>query len=202
MAIDASGRNLFLGAANSTIARFDLTMGLPGASVQVATPVGTVSRMAAHPSDYLYAVPQGPGDQTIYAYRIDADTGALAPVAGSPYRLGFGPTNLSAVNMAVDPLNDRLYVTASDDALYSYRIGGAGDLALTQGLGTANGGAISASSSGRYVFVGGDNNFGNGRIHVYRVNADGSLTEIVESPLAVPVGNIYDVKAVTARRLP
>ena len=162
MTIDAGGRNLYLGLGNSSIARLDLETAMPGAMTQVGTPVGTIVRMAAHPADYLYALPQTTGDTNIYAYRIDADTGALGELSGSPYRLGFGPTNLSAVNMAVDGRSGHLYVTGNDDALYSYRIGEAGELTLLQGFGTANGGEVSPSNSGRYVFVGGDNSYGRG----------------------------------------
>lgn len=99
----------------------------------------------------------------------------------------------------------RLYATTADDTLHSLRIDrSTGELAWLEALGTANYGTVRASNSGRYVFVGGDNHYGTGQIHVYQVSDDGTLSQIAGSPFSLGATSsvVRDLQAVRQVLLP
>jgi 6-phosphogluconolactonase len=201
--VDASSQFLYVSnLLPSRIRRYPVASGVPGTPVQVDA--FAPFAFAVHPSrPYLYAVHSGSSDQNILAYAVDSATGALTPVAGSPYRLGFGPTNTSATSMVVDNPGAYLYATADDNMLYQYRIdAGTGTLALSRGLGSANAARLGASRSGRYVFAAGDDGVGNIGIRVYRVAEDGTLGEVAGSPFLQTDGPIRDLRTAGSFRLP
>jgi 6-phosphogluconolactonase len=201
----SDGRFLYVGRGiPSSILRYPADAGILGAAVTAATVPGAPLRLVRDPGgQYLYAVTSSPSDQNILGYRIDASTGALAPVSGSPFRLGFGPANISATGLAIDDWGVFLYAAGSDDTLYRYRIDGdTGSLSLAQTLGSPNGARLRVSHSGRYVFAGGDDNSGVGVIRVYEVAPDGTLSEVPGSPFPQTGGPVRDLETINSRRLP
>jgi 6-phosphogluconolactonase (cycloisomerase 2 family) len=44
---------------------------------------------------FLYVTNENPADNTVSAYVIDANTGALTPVAGSPFAAGHNPQSIA-----------------------------------------------------------------------------------------------------------
>ena len=197
--MDPTGSHLYVSRAYpSAILHYPVASGLPGAQAVAASPASAPLRMAAHPGGYLYGIVSGTTHQNILAYQIDSATGGLTAVSGSPFRLGFGPTNISGVSLAIDRGGAWLYATSEDDQLFRYRIeDGSGALTLIQGLGTSNGARVTASNSGRYVFVAGDAG-GVGSVRVYQVGGDGALSEVDGSPFAHPSGVSYDARAIRA----
>lgn len=200
-AVDATGTHLYVSRGYpAAILHHSLADGLPTLQAQVAS--AAAYRMAVHPNGYLYGMVAGPSDKNILAYGIDPASGALTPVSGSPYRLGFGPTNVSAVSLAIDRSGRWLYAVGDDDTLYTYSIEvGTGALTLSQGLGSANGGRVAPSSTGRYVYVAGDVG-GVGSVYVYEVKGDGSLAQTAGSPYAHTGGISYDARVVRTFELP
>ena len=124
-------------------------------------------------------------------------------MSGSPYRLGFGPTNIFATGLATDDWGAYLYAAASDEKFYQYRIDGdTGGLSIARGLGGANYAKLGVSHSGRYVFAGGDNHIGGRIMRVYEVGTDGHLSEIPGSPFLQSGGSVQDLEAINSHRLP
>ncbi len=202
--VDPGGRFLYLGIGLPTfITRYGVDAGLPSGPLGSVNSAAAAIRLALDASGpYVYGILGATSDQNIVGYRIDS-TGMLTPVSGSPFRLGFGATNLSATGLAVDDWGAFLYAAGSDDMLYRYRIDGdTGSLSLAQGLGTANGAKLAVSHSGRYVFAAGDDNSGVGTIRVYGVGSDGTLSEISGSPFTLGGGPVRDVKTINSHRLP
>ncbi len=203
--VDPGGRFLYVSTALPPyLTSYAVETGMPAGPLgSVNTGVGVI-RMALDPAGpYLYGILGTTSDKNIVGYRIDSSSGALMSVSGSPYRLGFGPGNISATGLAVDDWGAYLYASGSDDRLYQYRIDGdTGSLSITHGLGSANGAKLSVSHSGRYVFAGGDDNLGVGVIRVYEVASDGSLSEIAGSPFPQSGGPLRDLETINSHSLP
>ncbi|MCC7038892.1 MAG: beta-propeller fold lactonase family protein, partial [Burkholderiales bacterium] len=84
---------------------------------------------------------------TISAYAIDADTGALAPLPGSPYA---APDHASA--LAVDPVGRYVYLTANI-ALKAYAVDAATGALAPIGTPVVGEGRIAVDPAGRFVYV-------------------------------------------------
>ncbi len=132
MAVDASGRFLYVGQLGSTgIAGFSIGTGASGG---VLTPLagspftGTnfpVQQIHASPTAGLLLAVQAVADSTtkaidkhLYVYSIDSTTGALAPVTGSPFLTGTGN---APFDFAISPNGNLVYaleanVTTTSDA--------------------------------------------------------------------------------------
>ncbi len=107
LAGDSRGRFVFSAATAGGVDVLALDAdGLP--SLVTGSPFQPGSKLhalATEPSGrFLYGV-----SSALHAFSIDPDTGALTPLAGSPYDLGFG-AQLS--ELAVDPTGRALYVRA------------------------------------------------------------------------------------------
>ncbi|MBV8068226.1 MAG: beta-propeller fold lactonase family protein [Candidatus Eremiobacteraeota bacterium] len=134
---------------------------------------------------FAYVINKGSGD--LSAYRIDATTGMLKPVPGSPFALdysSFGPNGI-----VVDPTGRFAYV-ASDAGVSAFSINAAtGVLARipgspfateraafgTSGFGTAS---IAISPSGRHAYV---LNYDRNTVSAYTIDATGALEPVGSS---------------------
>jgi len=159
-------------------------------------PAGTFAYVANGGASVL----NGPG--TVSAYRVDAATGALTPVPGSPFAAGRYPSSI-----AVNPAGTFVYVTNGDDnTISAYRIH-ASTGALTPIPGSPFAGTLSISFSpfvgapvakyapepscitinpaGTFAYVA---NFGGDSVSAYRITpATGALTMLPDSPFAAKV---------------
>lgn len=171
VAVDPSGR--FAYAANKTANSVSAySIGATGAltpidadagstGVQPSIPAGTAPlSVAIDPSGrFLYVANVGAGvadPGTLSAYSIDSGTGALTPVAGSPFAAGNGPDSV-----VVDPSGRFVYAAnygwPGSGTVSAYAID-AGTGALTPVAGSpfaaGNGSdSIVVDSSGRFVYV-------------------------------------------------
>jgi len=133
---------------------------------------------------YVTNTPSAPSPgNTVSAYAIDAATGALTAVTGSPFAAGNG-----AGAVAVDPSGRFVYVANSvENTVSAYSIGaGTGQLSPI-GSAVATGpspGWVAVDPSGRFAYV--TNWVGvNNTISAYTIDASsGALTEIYGSPFA------------------
>jgi len=136
------------------------------------------------------SVKDGPG--TVSAYRVDAATGALSPIPGSPFAAGKYPSSV-----AIHPAGTFVYVTnVYDSTVSAYRINAATG-ALTPIPGSPFAGppvarnapepsCITVNPAGTFAYVA---NFGSNSISAYRINpATGALTTIPGSPFATGDG--------------
>lgn len=151
-----------------------------GSDTVSAADVTSVS-VTCVPAQFVYAVE---GVNLIYGYAVDPTTGALTPVAGSPFA-GSGTTS----NIAITPSGAFAYVTSgSSDTVAGYAID-----PVTGVLTPVPGGPVSAGSdthaiavapSGKFVYV---TNLNSNTVSGYSINAStGVLTPIAGA--TVPTG--------------
>jgi 6-phosphogluconolactonase (cycloisomerase 2 family) len=186
---ESGGRYLYVGdSSRIQPVQVNPVTGAAALLPPVAAP--TFRSLAAHPGGYLYGMSTSTTDKNISAYRIDAAGGLTDITGGTPYRLGFGPTNLSGSYLAVDPVRDYLYANNNVKSTFQYSINdGSGALSINdESLGSVNVTRVAASTTGRYVFVAGQ-----GAIIVYRVGADGTLSEVSGSPFPSSAGIVNDL---------
>ncbi len=173
--IDPTGRFLYTANINSddvTAFRIDHETG-------ELTLIGTVAAentpnsIAADPTGrFIYAANVGIGAYNVSAYSIDASSGALSEITGSPFAAGSAPFSLS-----VDPLGEFVYVAnQSSRTVTPYTINQTTG-ALTAGTDVAtesNPQSITVDPSGQYVYVA---NYGSNSVSGYSINASsGALT--------------------------
>ncbi len=156
----------------------------PGPSA-IAMTGGTVAVKAAPKFAYV----ANENTNNVSAYGIDATTGALSPVAGSPFSAGDGPHSV-----AVDPTGMYAYV-ANFNSIGPVGVSKYAINAVTGVLGSredfdagTNPRAVAVDPSGRYVYVA---NFSSGNVSGYTINATtGVLTPIAGSPFGAAAGSI------------
>ncbi|MGC2408266.1 MAG: beta-propeller fold lactonase family protein [Candidatus Cybelea sp.] len=75
--------------------------------------------LAIDPTDkFVYVTNDGTSSNNVSAYTVDATSGALTPVVGSPFGAGTGP-----VGVAVDPKGKFVYeANAQSNNIYGYSI--------------------------------------------------------------------------------
>jgi len=119
---------------------------------------------------------------TISAYSIDASTGALTPIAGSP----FAATGTTPVAVAVDPNGVYLYVAnngSNDVSVYSIDDTTGVLTAVGEPVGSGNGPfALLVDPSDQFLFV---INKTDNTVAVFETGSGGSLTAINGSPFSV-----------------
>jgi YVTN family beta-propeller protein len=119
---------------------------------------------------------------TISAYSIDASTGALTPIAGSP----FAATGTTPVAVAVDPNGVYLYVAnngSNDVSVYSIDAATGVLTAVGEPVGSGNGPfALLVDPSDQFLFV---INKTDNTVAVFETGSGGSLTAISGSPFSV-----------------
>jgi 6-phosphogluconolactonase len=132
------------------------------------------------PGAFAYVANETSG--SISAYSIDASTGALAPIAGSP----FASTGTTPVAVAVDPNGAYLYVANNGSGTVSvYAIDPSSGALAAAGdpVGSGNGPfAIAIDPADRFVYVA---NKTDGTVAVFVTGSGGSLTPIGGSPFSV-----------------
>lgn len=131
LAVHPSGKFIYVALFNSNgVAAFSVD-GTSGALTAVAGspfPTGTAqitqtSWVAVHPTGrFLYALSLL--DANIYAFTIDQNSGALTPVAGSPFSTppnSFGPVGVQGP-IAIDPSGSFLYAAAGNAYVAGFKI--------------------------------------------------------------------------------
>jgi 6-phosphogluconolactonase len=196
--IHPSGK--FMYAANSFEDDVSLYTLSPSGSITEVTPraaTGTTpSLLVMDPAgQYLYVA--NTASNNVSSFSIDSSTGVLTAVTGSPFPIGAG-----ALNMAVSPTGNFLYVTvgvSQNGSVGSVEVWNLSAGALTQiaqvepaGI-TPSGLAI--SPNGQYLYT---SNFGDNSISEFTINSDGSLSPlgtvaaglgILSSPVAIMINN-------------
>ncbi len=172
------------------------TISTTGAITEVTprTNVGTTPTLLAMDSagSFLYVGNSISDDISVFS--IDASTGALTAVAGSPFPIGLSP-----LNMQVSPSGGLLYVTGGGSPtgtveVFSINQGFLTPLApnTTFPTGSDPFGLVIASSGG-FLYTA---NYLDNSISEFTINADGSLTELSGSPIGetfvAPVALLID----------
>src|ERR1700733_3629231 len=132
-----------------------------------------------NPPRFVYVANRG--SNNVSAYIVDAASGTLAPIAGSPFAVGTLP-----VAVAVDPTGTYTYVANQTDATISAftidRTSGA--LTAVRGSPFPTGPAptsVAIDPSSSFVYV---TNGNSGTVSAYSINAGGALTALTGSPYA------------------
>ena len=143
---------------------------------------GVTSIAVACTAGPQYAYVANSNGANVSAYRIDASTGALTPIAGSPFPAGSDPNSV-----AISPNGAFAYVANSVGANVSaYRIDAStGALTPIPGSPFAAGSypySVAISPNGAFAYVA---NASGGNVSAYRIDAStGALTPIPGSPFA------------------
>ena len=121
------------------------------------------------------------GDNTISAFSLNASTGALTPVPGSPFAAGTSPSSI-----AVNAAGTFAYATNSgDNTVSAYAINtSTGALTPVPGSPFATGpipSAVAINPAGTFAYVANSND---GTLSAYVIGADGALSPIAGAPFA------------------
>ena len=185
------------------LARFALIIGAAtlfggcgGSQVPLGAP-GTMPVSAVHsqkiptvneprgtsPVEFVYVANHNSDD--LSAYVVDAGTGTLSPIDGSPFATGYGP-----LGVAIDPSGKFAYVanngtvSGKPGSVSAFTINPrSGALTPVQGSPFAAGSnplAVAVSPTEKYLYV---VNFASGNLSIFTINArTGSLKQIKQSP--------------------
>jgi 6-phosphogluconolactonase len=181
-----SGENdisLFSVATNGTLSEVT-----PRTSISSGTEATTPTMLAMDPGGaYLYVGNAGATFPSVSVFSINATSGQLTQISGSPFPIGIDP-----LNMALAPDGDVLYVTGAGNPGYieawTLSSGALSFLQLLQPGINPYGIAISPNGSYLYTATTGD-----GSVEQYSIGSGGTLTEIgssiggLNSPLALLV---------------
>jgi 6-phosphogluconolactonase len=177
---DAQAQACFAYVANNdpsiSIYSVDATTGsLDDAGTTSLGPGISSFSLAIDASQTLLYVGTNSGSGT-WGFAIDPDTGALTPLAGSPFPV------FNALSLAVDP-TDRFLVVAEGARVSSYRIDAAtGGLDRSDSIGGGTPWSLTFDPSGRYVYVA---NVNANTVSAFQLNADtGALSAVPGSPFA------------------
>jgi 6-phosphogluconolactonase (cycloisomerase 2 family) len=159
-------------SGNGTLTQLTQVLG-PGNAVTIAT---DQQRKFLYSSDF--------NTNTIYAYAIDASSGNLTPLAGSPYQ---NPSSGNGGPLAVDPVGNFLFVADSVGDITTYTRNSDGTLTLSTAPIVTNRYQpiqLVVASSGKFLYTANHSDFtGGGQISVYSIDATTSaLSEISGSP--------------------
>ena len=121
-------------------------------------------------------------DGTVSAYTINASTGALTPVSGSPFSAFQDP-----VSVAVDISGMFAFIANGDlDAITSYKILNNGALQSISPAFTGNGPtSVAVAPSGNFVYVA---NVVSDNVSAFTINASGVLSPVAGSPFPAGTG--------------
>lgn len=136
-----------------------------------------------------------PGSNGIWAYTINASTGALTLVSGSPFA---SPAGTNPASITVDPSDKFVYLTSQDasgtgGSISAYTINGdTGALTSVTGSPFATGqgpGPVAIDPTGRFLYVGNEDDPGGGDVSGYTIDAaTGALTVMAGSPFLLGSG--------------
>lgn len=188
VAVDPTGKFVYVpNSESNSVSAFTINA-TSGALTPVAgspfatgtTPQG-VMNMAFDPNGrFAYVTNQN--SSNVSAYSIDATSGALTPVAGSPFAAGAGPSSV-----AVDPTGKFAYVTnAGSDNISAFTINAtSGVLTPTTGSPFATGSepeGVAVNPTGEFAYV---TNAASDSISAFTVDVtSGALTSVAGSPFA------------------
>ena len=176
----------FLYAANSGGSDVSLfTIGSDGLLTEGTsrTVVGTVPTLLAMDSAGTFLYVGDSGSMDVYVFSIDASSGNLSPVGGSPFYIGVSP-----LNMKLSPSGSVLYVTASAGGglpgyIEAFSVSG-GVLTSVPGspfqAGTTPQG-LTIDSTGAFLYTA--NAAPDNSISIFTIEADGSLQPLSGSPI-------------------
>lgn len=158
-------------------------MGRPRLLPLFALALAAALPAGARADDFVYVHDRGTPNQ-VYAFSL-AKTGALAPVAGSPFDSGDGGGTLGGLcqTMAADKKSHRLF-TSGSTGISVWDVGEDGSLALVPGSpfgATGEIDGVAAVRVGKRVFVYGAE-YEENRLRGFEVLADGTLVELPTSP--------------------
>jgi 6-phosphogluconolactonase len=132
------------------------------------------------PGSYAYVANES--SNTISAYAINASTGALTEIAGSP----FAATGTGPVAVTVDPDGAYLYVANNSSntvSVYAIDADSGALSAVSEPVGSGNGPfALLVDPSDQFLFV---INKTDSTVSVFATSSDGSLSSISGSPFSV-----------------
>ena len=197
LAVHPSGKYLY--AANSGSNNISLyTISSTGALTEMPPRVnaGTSPTLLLidQAGSFLYAANSGSEDISVYS--IASGTGGLTAVAQTSG--GTAPIGLSALNMALTPSGNTLYVTGQGQFGYVEEFPVSGGVLGTPVLGSPfvtgrNPYGLSIDPSGAFLYTA---NTADNTISEFTINADGSLTIVSGSPLGEtylsPTGLLID----------
>jgi 6-phosphogluconolactonase (cycloisomerase 2 family) len=203
--VDPSGKFFYVGEANA-ISEYTInaTTGVPTpVGSPYACPTGYIPQwITVDPLDrFVYVVNNDSGFGSISAYTLDSDTGALTPVAGSPFATGFGPAS-----MVIDPTGKFAYVNNEDDApggdVSGYTIDAAtGALTAMAGspfLSRSGALSIALAPSGKFGYVGAG---GGAQITAFSINPTTGVPTVVKGSPFMAAGNSYAIALNTSGKL-
>jgi len=191
MAVDPTGKFLYIMEPNTNqVAAF--TIAANGALTAVAgSPFDTkdtrpVAAAVDASGSYLYVSNQMSSDGSVSAFSINSTTGALTPIAGSPFAT---LANGEPARLSTDPEAKFLYVPMSSGAsVVGFDIGSTGTLSPIAGSPFTVGGQPNStivSPSGKFLFTA---DFMGNDVSILSIDAStGALTPVAGSP--VPVSN-------------
>jgi 6-phosphogluconolactonase (cycloisomerase 2 family) len=161
----------------------DVTGSLAEVDTVSLPPMSSAFTLAMNPSQTLLYVADNAGART-FGFAIDADTGALTPLAGSPFPMGTG------LSMAVEP-SGRFLLMALGSSVHTYRIDPAtGGLEFVDFVVGGSPYSLTIEPAGQYVYVA---NVQAGNVSGFRLNADtGTLAAVAGSPFGAGA-NPYQV---------
>jgi 6-phosphogluconolactonase (cycloisomerase 2 family) len=139
----------------------------------------SVNRLALSAGNNLLFVSNG-GDQTISAFQIDPASGALTPVAGSPFASGLTLDACSGISLSATP--DGRFLMASSNgqiATFGIRAGGVLSPLFTAANPVVPNASMKISANGQFLAVSNGSS-----ASVFAINPDGSLTAVAGSPFA------------------
>jgi 6-phosphogluconolactonase len=121
----------------------------------------------------------------ISGYSIDATTGALTALVGSPFATGSNPYWI-----AFTPDGKFAYVSNSGDNTISAYSVAAGVLTALPTPAPADGGPedLTIDSAGAHLYAPVSSGASPGAVDVFTINADGTLTKVTGSPYPVGIG--------------
>ena len=132
-------------------------------------------------------------DSTVSAFAIDAVSGAIAPIAGSPFSAGVDPRSVT-----VDPSGKFLYTgNFGANTVSAFTIASDGTLVAVAGspfMGGAGVSWVAVDPSGKFLYVA-DNSPGS--VSVFTIGSGGALAPITGSPF--PAGSGTESVALTVK---
>ena len=181
-ASDPAGKFLYVGGENSVYGyTIDDSTGaltsIAGSPFSGTPAPAGVAALRVHPSgNFLYVA--NTGGHNVLGYSINASSGALTQLSGSPFTIVANPApTVQPVAIAFDPTGNFAYVIA-DSTIYSYSVD-PGTGALTAIAGSSSGAAgtfpraIAVNATGTTAYVA---DASSGQLSAYSIGPTGALT--------------------------
>jgi 6-phosphogluconolactonase len=166
-----------------SIFQVDSTSGTVTATPSPATGPAIPGGIVATSTNFIYVSDLTGTNDDVYGYSVNASTGVLTPVPGSPFTAGLtAPTQ----GLATDPAGKFLYVTqANNNQIAAFTIGSNGALTAVSGspYNTQDTFPIAAvvDSTGSFLYVS-NNQSTQGTISIFSINSSSGALTLVGSP--------------------